>query len=177
MPMEKAEIIIYKEEIDQTDFQIEVRVDENTVWLTQMQMAELFQTSRNNNTLHIGNVFKEGELEQVAVCKDSLLTASDGKKYNTKFYNLDVIISLGYRVKSLRGTQFRIWANKVLKEYLLKGHAISHRFAHGRQAFRRTTRNPSNLQIPKGGTMIRGSNHQIFQIIKSPNYSKHCFKH
>ena len=104
--MEKAEIIIYKES-DSPDFQIEVRVEDETVWLTQMQMAELFQTTRNNITLHIGNVFKEGELEQVSVCKDSLLTASDGKKYKTKFYSLDVIISVGYRVKSQRGTQFR----------------------------------------------------------------------
>ena len=124
--MGKAEIVIYKES-DSPDFQIEVRVEDETVWLTQMQMAELFQTTRNNITLHIGNVFKEGELEQVSVCKDSLLTAADGKRYKTKFYNLDVIISVGYRVKSQRGTQFRIWANKVLKDYLLKGYAIHHR--------------------------------------------------
>jgi len=124
--MKKAEIVIYKES-DSPDFQIEVRVEDETVWLTQMQMAELFQTTRNNITLHVGNIFKEGELEQVSVCKDSLLTASDGKKYNTKFYNLDVIISVGYRVKSMRGTQFRIWANRILRDYLLKGHAINHR--------------------------------------------------
>jgi len=124
--MEKAEIVIYKN-FDDTDFQIEVRVEDDTVWLTQMQMAELFQTTRNNITLHIGNVFKEGELEQITVCKDSLLTASDGKKYKTKFYNLDVIISVGYRVKSHRGTQFRIWANKILKDYLLKGYALNYR--------------------------------------------------
>jgi len=90
-------------------------------------MAELFQTSRNNVTLHITNIFKEDELQEVAVCKDSLLTANDGKKYKTKLYNLDVIISVGYRVKSKRGTQFRIWANKILKDYLLKGHAINQR--------------------------------------------------
>lgn len=125
--MEEAEIIIYREEQNNTDFQIEVRVEDETVWLTQMQMAELFQTTRNNITLHVGNIFKEGELEKISVCKDSLLTASDGKKYKTKFYNLDVIISIGYRVKSFRGTQFRIWANKVLKDYLLKGHAINRR--------------------------------------------------
>ena len=108
--MDKAEIVIFKDS-KKTDFQIEVRVADETVWLTQMQMAELFQTTRNNITLHIGNVFKEGELDQNTVCKDSLLTALDGKKYKTKFYNLDVIISVGYRVKSQRGTQFRIWAN------------------------------------------------------------------
>jgi hypothetical protein len=124
--LEKAEILIYRD-TQNTDFQIEVRVEDDTVWLTQIQMAELFRTTRNNITLHIGNVFKEGELEQVSVCKDSLLTALDGKKYKTKFYNLDVIISVGYRVKSQRGTQFRIWANKVLKDYLLKGHVVNHR--------------------------------------------------
>lgn len=91
-------------------------------------MSELFQTTRNNVTLHISNVFKENELQENSVCKDSLLTASDGKKYKTKLYNLDVIISVGYRVKSKRGTQFRIWAIKVLKDYLLKGHVINQRF-------------------------------------------------
>ena len=90
-------------------------------------MAELFQTTRNNITLHVGNIFKEGELELVSVSKESLHTALDGKKYKTKFYNLDVIISVGYRVKSHRGTQFRIWANKVLKDYLIRGYAVNHR--------------------------------------------------
>jgi hypothetical protein len=125
--MEQGEIVIYKS-TDANNFQLEVRVEDETVWLTQAQMADLFQTTRNNVTLHISNVFKENELQENSVCKDSLLTASDGKKYKTKLYNLDVIISVGYRVKSKRGTQFRIWANKILKEYLLKGHAINHRF-------------------------------------------------
>ena len=126
--MEKAEIIIYKEEASESNFQIEVRVEDETVWLTQAQMAELFQTTRNNITLHVGNIFKEKELLQEAVGKDSLLTAIDGKKYKTKLYNLDVIISVGYRVKSKRGTQFRIWANQILKDFLLRGHALNHRF-------------------------------------------------
>lgn len=126
--MEKAEIIIYKDETSPSDFQIEVMVEDDTVWLTQAQMAELFQSTRNNITLHIGNVFKEGELNRGSVCKESLLTALDGKKYKTKIYNLDVIISVGYRVKSIRGTQFRIWANNILKDYLLRGHAINYRF-------------------------------------------------
>lgn len=126
--MDKAEIVIYKD-AHNTDFQIEVRVENDTVWLTQTQMAELFRTTRNNVTLHIGNIFKEQELNVDSVCKDFLLTARDGKKYNTKFYNLDVIISVGYRVKSKRGTQFRIWANRILKEYLLQGHIVSYRLA------------------------------------------------
>jgi hypothetical protein len=122
----KNEIIIYQNEDSAT--KIEVRLEDETVWLTQVQMAELFETSRNNITLHISNIFKEKELEINSVCKESLLTASDGKKYRTKHYNLDVIISVGYRVKSLRGTQFRIWANKVLKAYLLKGYSVNNRF-------------------------------------------------
>ncbi len=125
--MEQGEIVIYKT-TDSNDFQLKVRVEDETVWLTQAQMSELFQTTRNNVTLHISNIFKEKELQENSVCKDSLLTASDGKKYKTKLYNLDVIISVGYRVKSQRGTQFRIWANKVLKEFLLKGYAINQRF-------------------------------------------------
>jgi hypothetical protein len=93
--MQQGELVIYKTE-DNTEFQIEVRVEDETVWLTQAQMAELFQTTRNNVTLHIKNVFKEGELDQISVCKDFLLTALDGKKYKTKLYNLDVIISVGH---------------------------------------------------------------------------------
>ena len=106
---------------------IEVRIEDETVWLTQLQMAALFQTTRNNITLHIGNLFKEKELEANSVSKDFLLTASDGKKYKTKLYNLDVIISVGYRVKSKTGTQFRIWATNTLKSYLLKGYAVQNR--------------------------------------------------
>ena len=120
-----GEVVLYNP--DDT-IRLEVRMNDETVWLSQAQMAELFATTRNNITLHISNIFKEGELEYDSVCKDSLLTASDGKKYKTKLYNLDVIISVGYRVKSLRGTQFRQWANQVLKDYLLKGYSINQRF-------------------------------------------------
>jgi hypothetical protein len=127
--MNQAEIVIYRAS-ENTDFQIEVRVEDETVWLTQAQMAELFQTTRNNITLHVGNIFKESELAQKEVSKESLLTAADGKRYKTNLYNLDVIISVGYRVKSLRGTQFRIWATKILKEFLLNGHVINHRLTN-----------------------------------------------
>ena len=120
----KGEIVMYQP--DET-IRLEVRVENETVWLTQQQMAELFQTTRNNITLHIGNIFKEGELDDSIVRKESLLTAADGKKYKTKLYNLDVIISVGYRVKSIRGTKFRQWANSVLKQYLLKGYAVNQR--------------------------------------------------
>jgi hypothetical protein len=120
----KNEIIIY--EAEETSIRLEVRIDEETVWLTQAQMAELFQTTRNNITLHISNIFKEKELKEDSVCKESLLTASDGKNYRTKYYNLDVIFLLDIGL-NLNVAQFRIWANKVLKEYLLKGYAISQR--------------------------------------------------
>lgn len=122
----KDEIIIYQANEQST--RLEVRIEEDTVWLTQAQMADLFQTTRNNITLHISNIFKEKELDEISVGKESLLTAGDGKKYKTKFYNLDIIIYVGYRVKSIRGTQFRIWANKVLKDYLLRGYAVNQRF-------------------------------------------------
>lgn len=108
--MEKSnEIIVYRPD---STLSLEVRVEDETVWLTQAQMTDLFQTTRNNITLHIRNIFKEGELEKSSVCKESLLTAADGKRYKTKFYSLDVIISVGYRVKSLRGTQFRVWRTR-----------------------------------------------------------------
>lgn len=103
------------------------RLEEETVWLTQMQMAELFQTSKQNVSLHTNNIFKENELDRNSVVKESLTTASDGKKYQVKYFNLDVIISVGYRVKSIRDTQFRQWANSVLKEYLLKGYSVNRR--------------------------------------------------
>ena len=123
--MNNGEIIIYQP--NSLSHHIEVRLEDETVWLTQMQMVDLFKATKQNISLHINNVFKEGELQEEAVVKYSLTTANDGKKYKTKIYNLDVIISVGYRVKSQRGTQFRVWANKILKEYLLKGYALNHR--------------------------------------------------
>jgi len=131
--MSQGEIVIYKAN-DKTDFQLEVRIEEETVWLTQTQISELFQTTRNNVTMHISNIFKEGELGKSMVCKDFLHTTQHGaiagktQEKVIKLYNLDVIISVGYRVKSQRGTQFRIWANKVLKDYLLRGYAVNQRF-------------------------------------------------
>lgn len=121
---ESRRIILYQPD---SEVKLEVRLEEETVWLTQMQMAELFQTSKQNVSLHTNNIFKENELDRNSVVKESLTTASDGKKYQVKYFNLDVIISVGYRVKSIRGTQFRQWANSVLKEYLLKGYSVNRR--------------------------------------------------
>ena len=121
---EQNQIILYR---PNDTISLEVRLENETVWLSQAQMTELFGSTKQNISLHINNIFKEGELKQISVVKDFLTTALDGKKYRTKYYNLDVIISVGYRVKSIRGTQFRQWANKVLKEYLLRGYAINQR--------------------------------------------------
>ena len=114
-----SEVILYQTEDNQT--RLQVRFEGETAWLTQAQMAELFQTTKQNVSLHIQNVFTEKELREDSVVKESLTTAADGKNYATKFYNLDVIISVGYRVKSVRGTQFRIWATQRLREYIVKG--------------------------------------------------------
>lgn len=123
--IDTAEIIIFQ--ADNQSSLLEVRIEEETVWLTQAQMGELFEATKQNISLHINNIFKEKELQRKSVVKEYLTAAADGKKYKTKFYSLDVIISVGYRIKSQRGTQFRIWANKVLKEYLLKGYVVNHR--------------------------------------------------
>lgn len=125
----KDEIIIYQPA--EQSLRLEVKVEDETVWLTQAQMAELFQTSPQNITIHIRNIFREAELEKMGTCKDYLQVQNEGDRKvrrNIRMYNLDVIISVGYRVKSKRGTQFRIWANSILKDYLLKGYATNRRF-------------------------------------------------
>ena len=123
--MNKAEIVIYKA-IDNADFQIEVRVEEETVWLNRHQIALLFDRDIKTIGKHIANALKE-ELNSISVIAKFATTAADGKVYQVEYYNLDMIISIGYRVNSQRGIQFRIWANKVLKEYLLKGYVVNHR--------------------------------------------------
>jgi prophage maintenance system killer protein len=126
--MQQFETMENQIEIYQTkskDLRVEVQFDGDTVWLTQAQMALLFSQTKQNVSLHINNIFKERELPKGSVVKESLTTASDGKKYKTLYYNLDVIISVGYRVKSKQGTQFRQWATQRLKDYLVKGYAIN----------------------------------------------------
>jgi hypothetical protein len=119
----QSNILIYQTEDGVT--KIETRLLEETVWLTQAQMADLFQKNRVTITEHLGNIFKERELEEMSVSRKFRHTASDGKNYETTFYNLDVIISVGYRVKSIRGTQFRIWATQRLREYIVKGFTMN----------------------------------------------------
>ncbi len=116
-------IVIYQTKNGQT--KLTVNIDEETVWLSQGQMTKLFQTSKQNISLHINNIFNEKELTKKSVVKEYLTTASDGKQYSTNFYNLDVIISVGYRVKSIQGTQFRIWATNILRKHLIDGYTIN----------------------------------------------------
>ena len=118
------DIIIYQTE--DGEIKLDVKMDKETVWLTQVQMGELFQKDRTVIGRHINNIYKEGELKKHITCAKFAHMGSEGdQKYETTLYNLDVIISVGYRVKSKRGIQFRIWANKILKDYLIKGYAIN----------------------------------------------------
>ena len=125
------EIILF--ETSDKKVTLSVPMDGDTVWLSQAQMAELFDTTKQNVSLHANNCFKEGELNKKSVVKDFLTTASDGKNYKTKYYNLDVIISVGYRVKSKRGIEFRQWASKILKQYMIDGYAINEKRLHALQ--------------------------------------------
>ena len=116
--IEGGKIVLYKKGL-------EVHLQEETVWLSQAQMVLLFQKTKQNISLHVNNIFKEGELRKGSVVKECLTTASDGKRYKTAYYNLDVIISIGYRIKSKQGTLFRIWATNVLKQHLIEGYTIN----------------------------------------------------
>jgi len=118
-----TDMLLYKTNDGKVTIQVKLKND--TVWLSQADMVELFRSSKSNISEHIKHIFAEGELKEKSVVRNFRTTASDGKTYNTKHYNLDVIISIGYRVKSLRGTQFRIWATERLKDYLIKGYAIN----------------------------------------------------
>lgn len=114
-----SDLVLYTTEDGRS--QIKLRAQEQTVWLTQLEMAELFDATKQNISLHLKNIFEDGELDANSVVKESLTTAADGKRYQTLLYNLDAILAVGYRVRSPRGVQFRRWASTVLKEYLAKG--------------------------------------------------------
>jgi len=121
--MPNSELIIYQTEDGKT--RLETRLEDETVWLTQAQLTELFQKAKSTVSEHISNIFEEGELDQSSVVRNFRTTAADGKSYDTAYYNLDVIISVGYRVKSLQGTKFRQWATARLREYIVKGFTIN----------------------------------------------------
>lgn len=122
VPSRPGEFLIYQTEDGRT--RVQVRIDRDTVWLSQKGMAEMFQKDVRTISEHIRNIFEEGELHPDSVIRNFRITAADGKQYDTQHYNLDVIISVGYRVKSLRGTQFRIWATQRLREYIVKGFTL-----------------------------------------------------
>ena len=152
--MDRGEIIIYQTADGET--RLDVRMENDSVWLTQAQMVELFNSTKQNVSLHISNIFKEGELEREATVKEYLIVRQEGNRSVRRkitVYNLDVIISVGYRVKSQRGTQFRIWANKVLREYLIKGYAVnSQAKAEQLEELKKTVRLLSNVLAAKDVT-------------------------
>ena len=117
-----SQIVIYQTKDGQT--KLDVCLEDETVWLTQMQICELFKKSKATVSEHISSIYKERELDENSVVRKFRTTAADGKAYDTKYYNLDMIISVGYRVKSIQGTQFRIWATQRIKEYLIKGFTL-----------------------------------------------------
>jgi hypothetical protein len=164
--MEENKIIIYQTPDGQTS--IDVKLENETVWLTQTQMAELFQKDRTVITRHINNIFKEGELDKNRVCAKFAHTTRHGaikekvQIQEVLLYNLDVIISVGYRVKSQRGTQFRIWANRILKDFLIKGYAVNHKITAQKfdelkqlvQVLGRTAKNQESLSPDEANALI-----------------------
>ena len=173
--MDENKIVIYQTEDGQT--QIDVRLENETVWLTQVQMAELFQKERTVITRHINNVFKEGELEREVVCAKFAHTtqhgAIKGKQQikETTLYNLDVIISVGYRVHSKRGTAFRIWARQIIKDYLVKGYAVNQRIhseqiGELRQLVKMLGRTIQNQQLKQND-----ENQALFDIVVDYTYA------
>lgn len=131
---ELSEFILYTDPSGKV--KVEIFVMNDTVWLTQQRIAELFDTSKQNISYHLSNIFKDNELDENSVVKEFLTTAADGKNYKTKFYNLDAIISVGYRVNSTKATQFRIWATNTLKEFIIKGFVLDDdRLKEGKKLF------------------------------------------
>lgn len=150
---------------------LEVKLNKDTVWLTQDQMAKLFKKGRPTITEHINNLFKEGELKEKSVCRNFRRTGTDRKNYNVKFYNLDVIISVGYRVKSLRGTQFRIWATRTLKQHLIQGYTINqNRLIQVKNNLEDLQQTILFLKEKSGNELLAGQEKEIINILA--NYSK-----
>ncbi len=160
---QKGEIVIYTSEDGSVS--LDTKLENETIWLTQKQMAELFGKNVRTVNEHINNIFKEGELDKDSVIRNYRITANDGKQYDTNFYNLDVIISVGYRVKSIRGTQFRIWANKIIKEFITKGYAINEKMLKSKQEQIQTLQSTLNL-------LTRSIENQIETVGDAQNVAK-----
>ena len=166
--IKKGEIIIYQ---SKEGPKLDVHLEEETVWLTQKQMSLLFEKGISTINEHIKNIFKEGELQEKAVIRKFRITAADGKRYETNFYNLDVIISVGYRVKSLRGTQFRIWATKILKEHLVKGYTINEkRLLETQNRFNQLQEAISFLREKTKHKLLSGQEQEVLNLLA--DYSK-----
>lgn len=165
----KGEMIIYK--TPDKKVQVNVSLDEETVWLTQKQMSKLFDKGLPTINEHIKNIFKERELEEKSVIRNFRITAADGKTYETNLYNLDVIISVGYRVKSLQGTQFRIWATKTLKDHLVKGFTINEkRILEAKKKFKELQSSILFLQEKSKHELLAGQEQEILSLLA--DYSK-----
>jgi len=179
----KNEIILYKPH--ELPEHIEVRIEDETVWLTQAQLATLFNQSKQNISLHINNCFKEGELKKISTVKEYLTVQQEGLRKVQRtiaYYNLDVIISVGYRVKSKQGTEFRIWATNVLREYLLKGYALNQRIDRVENNMEDLSKKIETIalqiqssQLPQQGVFFEGQVFDAYEltskIIRSANSS------
>ncbi|WP_236974832.1 RhuM family protein [Membranihabitans maritimus] len=169
----KNEIVLYQS--DELPERIEVRLEDETVWLSQQQMATLFNQTKQNISLHINNCYREKELERNATVKESLTVRKEGKRMvnrKIEYYNLDVIISVGYRVKSKQGTQFRIWATNVLRDYLLKGYALNQRMNRIENNVENLTEKVDTIalqiqsnQLPKQGVFYNGQVFDAYNFI------------
>jgi prophage maintenance system killer protein len=166
-----SEVVIYQAE--DGNAALEVQLDQDTVWLSQEQLAELFGRERSVITKHLRNVFKEGELEEASVRAKYAHTASDGKTYQTQFYNLDVIISVGYRVKSQRGTQFRQWATRVLRDHLVKGYTLNEqRLRDERAKFKEMQRTVELLSRTLANQeLVTETGREVLQVITDYAYA------
>jgi prophage maintenance system killer protein len=166
--IKKGEIIIYK---SKEGPKLDVRLEEDTVWLTQKQIAVLFDTQRPAITKHLNNIFRSGELNKNSVSSILEHTAADGKVYKTQFYNLDAIISVGYRVNSKRATQFRIWATKTLKKHLVKGYTINEkRLLQSQSQLKELQSVISFLEKKSKNKLLTGQEQEILDLLS--NYSK-----
>jgi hypothetical protein len=160
----KGEIVIY--ETSKKEVSLKVQFENETVWLSQKQMGELFDKNVRTINEHIKNIFKGGELRESSVIRKFRITADDGKKYQTNFYNLDAILSVGYRVNSQKATQFRLWATSVLKKYLLDGYVINEQtLLEAQEKFKNLQQTISFLQNKSKAKVLKGQEKEILNLL------------
>ena len=171
--MKQDQIVIYQTEDGQT--QIDVRLENETVWLTQAQMAELFETDRTSIVRHINNIYRVDELEREATCAKIAQVQTEGNRQVTRtipYFNLDMIISVGYRVNSKRGVKFRQWANRVLKEYLVKDYAVNERIRHEQIGELRQLVGMLGRTIQSQPVLSTDETNALFEVVTDYSYSK-----